>query len=219
MEAPLSQLMIVLTRAATFPEEHEEWKENEQDEFRNFRLEALFDAVLDLSSMFGSLRGLKIVLPELQKHVQSCSWNQDGWRAVEGCLFIVRVLARHISTDENEVVPALLSLYTHLPEHPRVRQVTLASSRARRIGSTSEPRSGFHRRDRKVLLVVESAPRGLGAASRVRSQGELATCWDCGGDLTSGVGSVEDGNIGGRVLAGCPAPQSSWLDESAGTVR
>ena len=26
MDAPLSQLMIVLVRAATFPEEHEEWK-------------------------------------------------------------------------------------------------------------------------------------------------------------------------------------------------
>jgi len=122
MDAPLSQLMIVLVRAATFPEEHEEWKENEQDEFRNFRLEALFDAVLDLCSMLGSLRCLKIVLPELQKSVQSCSWNEDGWRAVEGCLFTVRVLARHVSTDENEVVPALLSLYTHLPEHQRVRQ-------------------------------------------------------------------------------------------------
>jgi hypothetical protein len=47
----LLQLVPVFAKSAAFPEDCDDWIADDEDEFRNFRMESLWDAVLDVSDM------------------------------------------------------------------------------------------------------------------------------------------------------------------------
>ena len=47
----LLQLVPVFAKSAAFPEDCDDWITDDEDEFRNFRMESLWDAVLDVSEM------------------------------------------------------------------------------------------------------------------------------------------------------------------------
>ena len=80
------QLIPVFCKSAQFPEDCEEWsaESGEEDEFRNFRMEALFDAVLDVADMVSSEKCLHTLLPLLMQQVDaSAARGGAGWREVE----------------------------------------------------------------------------------------------------------------------------------------
>jgi hypothetical protein len=47
----LLQLVPVFAKSAAYPEDCDDWITDDEDEFRNFRMESLWDAVLDVSDM------------------------------------------------------------------------------------------------------------------------------------------------------------------------
>ena len=121
MLAPtLLQLLPIFAKSAAYPEECDEddWASTQEDEFRNFRMESLYDAVLDVSELVSPLQCLHSFLPVLAAQVDKAGAD---WRELEGSLFVVRVFARKVPLEEEAAMPALLGLYAKLPEHPRVR--------------------------------------------------------------------------------------------------
>lgn len=118
------QMLLVLARSAMFPEEVDEWGATEEEEFKNFRLEHLYDCMLDIAEMVGGDQCLGALLPVLNSHMESSQspTTQDKWREVEGCLFCVRAFARYVHTSEQKSVPFLLGLYQRMTGHERLRQ-------------------------------------------------------------------------------------------------
>ena len=57
---------------------------NEEDEFRNFRMESLFDAVLDVSEIVSPLKCLHALVPVLTQQLEACvSKGGAEWQPVE----------------------------------------------------------------------------------------------------------------------------------------
>ena len=125
LEACLLQLLPVFAKSAKFPDDCDDWDQSEEDEFRNFRMEALFDAVLDVSELVSPLKCLHALLPVLSRELDAFAAKGAGsdWRSIEGVLFVVRVFARHLPLEDETAMPALLGFYCKLPEHVRIRQM------------------------------------------------------------------------------------------------
>ncbi|KAJ1486955.1 armadillo-type protein [Baffinella frigidus] len=122
LRQPISQMVLVLAKSACHPEDVDDWGQAEEDEFKNFRLETLWDCVLDLSEMIGGLAFLQALAPHLQAEVERSAGQADRWREVEGSLFLVRAAARYVPDNDETVAPGILSLFQKMPQHYRVRQ-------------------------------------------------------------------------------------------------
>lgn len=103
-------LARTLAKSAAPPDECDEWDQPQEDEFKNFRMEGLYDAMLDVCEMLGGINCLQGALEDLRVHVPACAADSDRWRQVEGCLFFVRATARYIPEDDTSVVPPILVL-------------------------------------------------------------------------------------------------------------
>ena len=122
LEPTLLQLLPIFAKSAAFPEDcdDDDWSSSQEDEFRNFRMESLYDAVLDVGETVSPLRCLESFLPMLAAQVDKAGAD---WRELEGSLFVAHVLARKVQNGGEAAMPALLGLYSKLPEHPRVRTI------------------------------------------------------------------------------------------------
>jgi transportin-3 len=118
----LAPLLPVFAHSARYADDCDDWDKSEEDEFRNFRMESLFDAVLDISEIVSPLRSLESLLPLLAQQIEaSASKAGANWREIEGLLFVIRVFARHLPLDQEAQVANVLGLYNRLPDAVPVR--------------------------------------------------------------------------------------------------
>ena len=64
------QLARTLASSAALPEDCDDWDQQQEDEFKNFRMESLYDAMLDVCDMLGAVPALQAASESIKAHVQ-----------------------------------------------------------------------------------------------------------------------------------------------------
>mmetsp|Transcript_18678 Transcript_18678/g.44474 ORF Transcript_18678/g.44474 Transcript_18678/m.44474 type:complete len:947 (-) Transcript_18678:116-2956(-) len=122
LQGCLQQMVVTLARSAMYPDDVADFDQAQEEEFKNFRLETLYDAILDICEALGGQRSLQTIFPVLVEHVEASKTNPDKWREVEGCLFCVRAFARYVPANDTTVTQQILALYDKFSDHFRIRQ-------------------------------------------------------------------------------------------------
>ena len=92
-----------------------------EDKFRDFRHE-MGDVLKDCCRVVGGSTCLgKAYFLVRQKLEQQQRGLPVRWQDVEAPLFSMRMMAREVDTEENEVVPEVMKLLVSLPEHDKIR--------------------------------------------------------------------------------------------------
>jgi len=92
-----------------------------EDKFRDFRHE-MGDVLKDCCRVVGGSACLgKAYFLVHQKLLDQQQGLPVRWQEVEAPLFSMRMMAREVDTEENEVVPEVMKLLVSLPEHDKIR--------------------------------------------------------------------------------------------------
>jgi len=88
-----------------------------EDKFRDFRHE-MGDVLKDCCRVIGGSRCLAAASAEVQRCLRE---QAVRWQDIEAPLFSMRIMAREIDTNENQVVPEVMALLVNLPDHDKIR--------------------------------------------------------------------------------------------------
>jgi transportin-3 len=92
-----------------------------EDKFRDFRHE-MGDILKDCCRVVGGseclVRAYVLVQTKLDEQVRGMNVR---WQDIEAPLFSMRMMAREVEKDEDQVVPEVMKLLVNLPEHDKIR--------------------------------------------------------------------------------------------------
>jgi transportin-3 len=92
-----------------------------EDKFRDFRHE-MGDVLKDCCRVVGGSRCLGAAYTQVQHCLQEQARGVTvRWQDIEAPLFSMRMMAREVDTNENQVVPEVMKLLVNLPEHDKIR--------------------------------------------------------------------------------------------------
>ena len=92
-----------------------------EDKFRDFRHE-MGDVLKDCCRVIGGSRCLAAASAEVQRCLREQALGVAvRWQDIEAPLFSMRMMAREIDTNENQVVPEVMALLVNLPDHDKIR--------------------------------------------------------------------------------------------------
>ncbi|KAJ3338077.1 Nuclear import receptor [Gonapodya sp. JEL0774] len=114
-----------------YPRELSGWTAQDRDEFREFRHE-MGDVLKDCCVVLGPVEALGVPFQILCRYAGA---NADGtinagnstlaadtpWQDVEAPLFALRALGAKVPPNEATIMPRIMSMIPHLPQHPKVR--------------------------------------------------------------------------------------------------
>ncbi|KAJ1565820.1 Nuclear import receptor [Nowakowskiella sp. JEL0078] len=120
-----TRIFNILIPLLRYPEAADNWTPKELDDFRDLRHE-----VGDMLKICVTHLGAKVALQRPYEILQQVvAAQQQGramdWRDVEAVLFAIRTMARVIRDDESDVLPLVMSLLPHLPDHPKIRYAAI----------------------------------------------------------------------------------------------
>lgn len=93
-----------------------------EDKFKDSRYE-IGDTLKDCCSVSGSFNTLSIPFEKLQRIINS--GNAIKWQEIEALLFSIRCMAKEVQTNENKILPEIMSYLVQLPENPKVRYAAI----------------------------------------------------------------------------------------------
>ena len=88
---------------------------SERDAFREFRY-SVGDVIKDCVVVLGETSALQIPLSTL---------TSPTWETVEASLFTIRLMASHVSSQENTCIPYMMQLLPTLPPHPKIKHASV----------------------------------------------------------------------------------------------
>ena len=92
-----------------------------EDKFRDFRHE-MGDVIKDCCRVVGGAKCLFKAYTAVHNVLQQQARGEPiRWQNIEAPLFSMRMMAREVDTEENEVVPEVMKLLVQLPEHDKIR--------------------------------------------------------------------------------------------------
>jgi len=92
-----------------------------EDKFRDFRHE-MGDVLKDCCRVVGGSKCLIKAYTAVHRVLEQQARGETvRWQDIEAPLFSMRMMAREIDTEENEVVPEVMKLLVQLPEHDKIR--------------------------------------------------------------------------------------------------
>lgn len=91
-----------------------------EDKFKDFRYE-MGDVLKDCCAVVGPQRALNVPFQQIQDLLNQQSTQ---WQSLEAPLFSMRVMAKEVSKKEKHILPTIMRLLVHLPDHPKIRYAT-----------------------------------------------------------------------------------------------
>jgi len=92
-----------------------------EDKFRDFRHE-MGDVLKDCCRVVGGSQCLIKAYTVVHRVLEQQARGENvRWQDIEAPLFSMRMMAREVDTEENEVVPEVMKLLVQLPEHDKIR--------------------------------------------------------------------------------------------------
>ncbi|GME96521.1 unnamed protein product [Ambrosiozyma monospora] len=92
-----------------------------EDKFKDFRYE-IGDVLKDCCSVVGPVNALNIPFSKLQSYMTLLQQGEHvQWQEIEASLFSMRAMATEVPTNENKILPAIMSYLVQLPENVKVR--------------------------------------------------------------------------------------------------
>jgi transportin-3 len=92
-----------------------------EDKFRDFRHE-MGDVLKDCCRVVGGSTCLGKAYYAVQANLEKQKNGIEGpWQDIEAPLFSMRMMAREVDTEEEQVVPEVMKLLVNLPEHDKIR--------------------------------------------------------------------------------------------------
>ncbi|KAJ3128891.1 Kinesin- protein 6 [Nowakowskiella sp. JEL0407] len=120
-----TNLLDILMPLLRYPEDFETWPAKRSDDFRDFRHE-VGDVLKICVVMTGPQTALRRPFEMLQMVVASQQQGQAlNWKDVEAVLFSIRAMGRVVSDDEKDVLPLVMELLPHLPDHPKIKYAAI----------------------------------------------------------------------------------------------
>jgi transportin-3 len=92
-----------------------------EDKFRDFRHE-MGDVLKDCCRVVGGSQCLGKAYYAVHRKLEEKARGENvRWQDIEAPLFSMRMMAREVDTEEEEVVPEVMKLLVSLPEHDKIR--------------------------------------------------------------------------------------------------
>ncbi|KAK9474778.1 armadillo-type protein [Dipodascopsis tothii] len=93
----------------------------QEDKFRSFRHE-MGDVLKDCCGVVGAANALQMAYDKVNVCLQAqAAGEKVAWQDVEAPLFSMRTMAREVDLAETSVLPNIMNMLVHLPEHPKIR--------------------------------------------------------------------------------------------------
>eukprot|EP00743_Colponemidia_sp_Colp-15_P008809 GILK01009615.1.p1 GENE.GILK01009615.1~~GILK01009615.1.p1 ORF type:complete len:940 (-),score=172.60 GILK01009615.1:16-2835(-) len=121
----ISKLLQLLIGHLQFPSDWEKMKEDQRDDFYEFRT-SVGDLLFDIcdSKALGTDLCLDLALHILRSHLAQYNSTQE-WRAMEAALYAVRSISKHVVVGEEVRVPQLITVLPQLPTVARLQQTAI----------------------------------------------------------------------------------------------
>ncbi|KAJ1547668.1 Nuclear import receptor, partial [Nowakowskiella sp. JEL0078] len=120
-----TRIFDILMPLLRYPDTGDSWTPKMLDDFRDQRYEIgdmLKICVTHLGAKVALQRPYEILQQVVTSQQQGCAID---WRDVEAVLFALRSMARVIREDENEVLPLVMRLLPHLPDHAKIKYAAI----------------------------------------------------------------------------------------------
>ncbi len=104
-----------------YPEDFNEWQEDQRDDYKKTRRYLAADALVDACVVTGIVPALLRIQQLLQVELNKYAANQQQWQGVESCLHCLRSIARRVPQNETTVVPQVMELLPRISKNPNIR--------------------------------------------------------------------------------------------------